>query len=109
MSVLYPIDPDLEDILKEGFDWWFYSETSQFSYICEYFSADLEVEDPTERRDLMLKWLREAYRIGYEDGSYPRKAPTKELVDSWAKAADPKGSLLMQIAAKGAEWGALNC
>jgi hypothetical protein len=109
MSCSHPIDLDLEETINEGFDSWFYSGPSVYSYLCEYFYGDIEIEDPVERRELMLKWLREAYRIGYEDGNHPPKAPTKELVDSWVQAADPQGPLLMQIAAKSAEWGALNC
>jgi hypothetical protein len=104
----YTENPEIANTLKTGFDTWFYSETTDFSYICEYFYADIELEDDVERRDTILKWLQEAYRIGYEDGGYLKDTPSKEQVDAWALAADPQKPLLMQIAAKSAEWGACN-
>ena len=52
------------------FDEWF-NETEIFSLRSERFYADLfDIESPNVESPNMIKWLRAAYQIGYEQGKY---------------------------------------
>ena len=50
-----------------GFNAWFNDDTyGPYSYRCEWFFGDCEVEDVKTRKDLLYKWIHAAYCAGYE-------------------------------------------
>jgi hypothetical protein len=50
------------------FQEWFNDLYGIYSYRCEWFYGDCEVEDEKTRKDLMIKWLHSAYLSGYNVG-----------------------------------------
>ena len=53
-----------------AFNAWFNDDSyGPYSYRCEWFFGDCEVEDVNTRKDLLYKWIRAAYNAGYEEGS----------------------------------------
>ena len=58
------------DDAEEGFVDWFNDFYGRFSFRCENFYGDCEVEDEKTRKDLMYRWIHASYVSGYERGLY---------------------------------------
>lgn len=56
-----------EDIEKK-FEDWFTGNYGEFSFRCEHFYRDIEVEDLKQRRELAKIWLMSAFKMGYDEG-----------------------------------------
>ena len=57
------IDPEI------AFNAWFNDDVyGLYSWRCEWFFGDCEVEDEKTRKDLMYKWIHAAYCAGYDQG-----------------------------------------
>lgn len=61
-----------DDDAEEGFVEWFNGDYGPYTWRCEYFYGDCEVEDEKTRKDLMYKWVYSAYVMGYEKGRTPK-------------------------------------
>ena len=57
-----------EEELEESFLDWLNSNASPYTFVCEWFYGDCEVEDPSTRKELLYKWLLSAYKMGYNEG-----------------------------------------
>jgi hypothetical protein len=57
-----------EDTAEVAFQEWFNGEYGNFTFRCEWFFGDCEVEDVNTRKDLMTKWLHSAFLTGYNTG-----------------------------------------
>ena len=61
-------DWEWEDTAEVAFQEWFNGEYGNFTFRCEWFFGDCEVEDVNTRKDLMTKWLHSAFLTGYNTG-----------------------------------------
>ena len=50
--------------IEEQFNDWFASNASDFTFICEQFFTDVELENVELRRKLLKGWIMEAYKAG---------------------------------------------
>ncbi len=57
-----------EETAEVAFQEWFNGEYGNFTFRCEWFFGDCEVEDVNTRKDLMSKWLHSAFLTGYNTG-----------------------------------------
>ena len=65
---------DWEHINEEFADW-FQGQYGPYSTRLEYFFGDCEVKDETLRKDLILKWVKSAFEVGYKKGNYDNRIP----------------------------------
>jgi hypothetical protein len=54
-------------MIDNGFDDWFY-EMEGFAFRAEYFWGDFDCAAETKDYKKIIKWLRTAYQMGYEEG-----------------------------------------
>jgi hypothetical protein len=63
--------------LKEKFEDWFTSNASEFTFICEQFFTDVELENVELRRKLLKGWVYLAFTEGYN--AFAEEAISKVL------------------------------
>jgi hypothetical protein len=61
-------DWEWEETAEVAFQEWFNGEYGNFTFRCEWFFGDCEVEDVNTRKDLMTKWVHSAFLTGYNTG-----------------------------------------
>ena len=61
-----------EDTAEVAFQEWFNDLYTPYTFRCEWFFGDCEVEDVKTRKDLMTKWAHSAFLEGYKMGKFSK-------------------------------------